>query len=57
MPDQSNPGLTATALSIDDRQDGSVKYATNNHNIKLKLAANKFATGTWNVRNLYCQEK
>ncbi|XP_069982173.1 craniofacial development protein 2-like [Penaeus vannamei] len=53
--DQSGPGLTTTALSIDDRQDGSEKYVTEDQTIKLKLAKNKFITGTWNVRTMYCQ--
>ncbi|XP_027212995.2 craniofacial development protein 2-like [Penaeus vannamei] len=57
MPDQSGAGLTTTALSIGDRQDGSEKYVTEDQTIKLKLAKNKFITGTWNVRTMYCQGK
>ena len=33
MPDQSGPGVTTTALSIDGRQDGNVKYATDAHSV------------------------
>ena len=61
IPDQSGPGLTTTALSIDDLQGGSAKYATDDHNVnhndKLKLAKNNFTTGTWNIRTMYCQGK
>ena len=55
MPDQLWSGLTTAALSIKDRPEGSVKYATDDHNIKHKLAKNNFTTGTWNVKTMYCQ--
>ena len=57
MPDQSWPGLTTTALSIKDRQEGSVKYGTDDHNIKHKLAKNNFTARIWNKRTVYCQGK
>ena len=67
IPDQSGPGLTTNALSIDDLQGGSVKYATDdnnlkhfvnhsaNHNDELKLAKNNFTARTWNIGTIYCK--
>ena len=55
MPDQLWSSLTTTALSIKDCRNGSVKYATDDHNIKHKLAKNNFTTRTWNAKTMYCQ--
>ena len=67
ITDQSGPGLTTNALSIDDLQSGNAKYTTDDHNVnqnlnqnanhndKLNLAQSIFTAKTWNTRTMYCQ--
>ena len=47
IPDQSRPGSTTTAFSIDS-QDGNAKLATE----KVNLVREQSTFGTWNVRTL-----
>ena len=53
MPDRTWPGITMSALSIDNLQDGSDKTANGiKQQIKLRTLNNITIIGTWNVRTL-----
>ena len=49
MPDRPRPGLTTTALSIDNIQDGNDKSTTG---YSIRLPKTITSIGTWNVRTL-----
>ena len=51
-PDRPRPGLSTTALSILQHQDGSDKLDTGAHPT-IKLPSKNVTIGTWNVRTLY----
>ena len=55
MPDRSGPGLTTTALSIDELQGGGDKCDTEAKEPRktFKLTSEAANIGTWNVRTLY----
>ena len=53
MPDRTWTGITTSALSIDNLQDGSDKTATGiKQQSKLRTIHNITTIGTWNVRTL-----
>ena len=49
MPDRPRPGLTTTALYIDNIQDGNDKSTTG---YSIRLPKTITSIGTWNVRTL-----